>query len=317
MSLRGWLMVALLAAIGCTPMVGRRHVALEDARAGKTTFHRLRAGGRDRSYLLHMPPKPSDAPPLLLVLHGNHANAATVRTEARLEHVTDSLGVVVAYLNGSGRFETINLTWNDGACCAYARDHHVDDRAAVDAVADTLVRAIDVDRERVYLAGLSAGGTVALAIVCAGDTTFAGVVSIAGTMPVQACTPKRRLPVMMMRGATDAELPRDHAENRALGAQPYAHSFPASRAYWASVDGCSDATTVDTTAGAIITRAASCPDGLDAQEVVVLGQGHAWPGGKKAWPLAPKPAHYDASTLILRFFTRRESPSSGSRHRSG
>jgi polyhydroxybutyrate depolymerase len=297
--------VASLVATACVPMLGKRPASLAAAQPGGTTYHALRVGKAERTYLLHLPPVSTDSVrPLLLVFHGNHANASTVRKEANLEHATDPAGVVVAYLNGSGRFKSFNLTWNDGACCGWARSHDVDDGAFARALADTLANVAHVDRRRVYLAGLSAGGTVVLRIVCDGDTTFAGVVSVAGTMPQRACRPARRLPVMLMRGENDDELGRDHLENKEAGAPEYTTSFPASRAFWASHDGCASTVAVDSGAGAIITRATGCPPGLGVEDVVVRGQGHAWPGGKKPVFFAPKPANYDAASLIVDFFLR-------------
>jgi len=315
---------ALALLGGCAPMLGRK-VDLSQARAGATTFHALRVGTRERSYLLHLPPSMRDSGmPLLLVFHGNRANATIVRNEANMEHVTDPLGVPVAYLNGTGVFRMMGLTWNDGFCCGYALAHHVDDGAFARAVVDTLVRTLHADRRRVFIVGLSAGGTLVLRLVCDGDTTYAGVVSVAGVMPVQRCEPRRRVPVMFMRGAADSSLRHDHAVNAGLGARPYATSFAASRAFWAAFDGCEAAVVVDSTPGAVITRAAGCPPGLDAQDVVVLGQGHAWPGGRKPWPLAPRPAHYDAAALIVDYFlggrralTPAAPPSAGSPRRSG
>jgi polyhydroxybutyrate depolymerase len=307
-----WGAVTLSAA--CGQMFTLHRVDLFQARAGRTTFHALRVGTRERTYLLHLPPAARDsALPLLLVFHGNHANASTVRSEAKLEHVTDPLGIAVAYLNGSGKLRTLNLTWNDGSCCGYARAHHVDDGAFARALVDTLARAVHADPRRVYLAGLSAGGTLVLSLACGGDTLYNGVVSVGGTMPVQRCEPRRRVPIMFMRGAGDTELPRDHLENARLGAQPYATSFAASRAFWAAFDGCASAGAVDTTKGAIITRATGCPADLDAQEVVVLGQGHAWPGGKKPWLLAPRPARYDAAALIMQFFVDQHAAATSAR----
>jgi polyhydroxybutyrate depolymerase len=244
---------------------------LDVAHPGATTFHTLRVGGVERAFLLHLPPRMDSAPPLLLVFHGNHANAGTVRNEANLDHVTDPRGVVVAYLNGSGRHRDLNLTWNDGACCGYARRHRVDDGAFARALLDTLARLEHVDRNRVYLAGLSAGGTLVLSLVCNGDTLYAGVVSVAGTMPQTECRPRVRVPVMLMRGEHDHELPRDHEENARAGAPAYATSIPASRAFWAGHDGCSAAVAVDSEPGAIITRATGCPAGLAVEEVVVRG----------------------------------------------
>ena len=292
------------AASACAPVIGAR--PLRAARPGATTFHALRVGRRERTFLLHLPAGAwGDARrPLVLVFHGNTGNASTVRGESNLDAAADRLGYEIAYLNGTGPLRYADLTWNTGDCCGYALGHHVDDVAFARAVVDTLTRATHADRKRVFAAGFSSGGTLALLLACAPDAFVAGVASVAGTMIVGPCTPTRRVSVLLMRGEHDEELVGDHAENAAHDAPPYARSFDAAQAFWAERDGCASRVALDSTALAVVARSTACPAGVEVEQVVVRGQAHAWPGGQKPWWFSPTPSPLDGASLMLDFFSR-------------
>ncbi|AHG90563.1 lipoprotein [Gemmatirosa kalamazoonensis] len=299
------LALGLLAlAAGCAPLLGARPLAA--ARPGATTFHTVRVGGRERSYMLHLPAgMTNDVPrPLVLVFHGNTGNATTVRAESNLDAVSDRFGYEVAYLNGTGSLRYADLTWNVRTCCGFALRHRVDDVGFARAVVDALATTEHADRSRVYAAGLSSGGTLALLLACDASDLVAGVASVAGTMPETPCEPARRLTVLLVRGERDDELARDHAENAARGSPAYATSFDAAQAFWAARDGCAGATVRDSTPLAAIVRSADCPTGVGVEQVIVRGQGHAWPGGAKPWWFSPAPSPLDGASLMLELFSR-------------
>jgi poly(3-hydroxybutyrate) depolymerase len=107
------------------------------------------------------------------------------------------------------------------------------------------------------------------------------------------------------RAPHDAELDRDHAENVRDGAPPYAASFDATQAFWASHDGCAGGVARDSTALAIVARSLGCPRGVAVEQVIVRGQAHAWPGGKKPWWFSPTPSPLDGSSLMIELFERK------------
>jgi polyhydroxybutyrate depolymerase len=299
---------ALTLTAGCAPLLGARPLA--SARPGTTSFHTVRAAGRERSFLLHLPARATgDAPrPLVLVFHGNTGNAGTVRAESNLDAAADRFGFEVAYLNGTGRLRYADLSWNTRSCCGYALRHRVDDVAFARAVVDSLVAAEHADRLRVFAAGFSSGGTLALLLACDTAGLVAGVASVAGTMPETPCEPARRVSVMLVRGERDDELATDHAEVAAHGAPAYARSFDAAQSFWAAHDGCAASTTSDSTPRAVVMRSLGCPTGVDVEQVVVRGQGHAWPGGEKPWWFSPTPSPLDGASLMLALFARTTPP---------
>ena len=127
-------------------------------------------------------------------------------------------------------------------------------------------------------------------------------------MPETPCEPTRRVSVMLLRGEHDEELVQDHAESAAHGAPAYARSFDAAQAFWAAHDGCDAATASDSTPLAVFVRSTGCPAGVAVQQVVVRGQGHAWPGGAKPWWFSPTPSPLDGASLMLELFARAAPP---------
>ena len=115
-------LAAVLLAASCAPLVGAR--PLSAARPGETTFHRIRAGGRERSFLLHLPPgfapharRPA---PLLLAFHGYQASANVLEESSGLDAVADRHGWAVVYPNGTGPLRFTGLAWNAITCCGAA-----------------------------------------------------------------------------------------------------------------------------------------------------------------------------------------------------
>src|SRR5262249_44155717 len=86
-----------------------------------TPGHHLRTpehGGRQRSYVLHVPPRPATPAPLVLAFHGGGGNGPGFQRYAGLDPLADRDGWLVAYPNGtSRRFSGHLLTWNGGGCC--------------------------------------------------------------------------------------------------------------------------------------------------------------------------------------------------------
>jgi len=291
------------AAASCAPVLGARPLAV--ARPGATTFHTLRSGGRERSFLLHLPPSVRHPVPLLLAFHGYLANANTVEYASGLDAVADRYGWAVAYPNGTGPLRFAGLAWNAITCCGAATRRNVDDVGFARALVDALVDAGVAERARVYATGFSNGGMLAIRLACQSDAFVAGVADVAGAMPDTVCQGRRAVPVLLVRGADDDELRADHRDHQHRNRNAYAVSFAGAMRYWTRRNGCATGLARDSSAAVVEIRANDCPPGRDVRELVVAGQAHAWPGGRKPWLLSPPPApDVDASERIVAFFER-------------
>ncbi|HEY0780235.1 MAG TPA: PHB depolymerase family esterase [Gemmatirosa sp.] len=284
-------------------MFGARPLAV--ARPGETTFHTVRFGGRQRSFLLHLPPRPRRTTPLLLAFHGYQANANVMEETTGLDAVADRHGWAVAYLNGTGGVHYFDLAWNAITCCGAAPDEAVDDVGFARAVADSLAARGLTDRRRVYATGFSNGGMLALRLACQPEAFVAGVADVAGAMPDTVCQGRTAVPVLLIRGANDGELRADHRDHQRRNRNAYAVSFAGALRYWSRRNGCATEPRRDSSATLVEIFAIECPAGRDVRELVVAGQAHAWPGGRRPFILAPRPApDVDASERILDFFER-------------
>ncbi|HEY0776476.1 MAG TPA: PHB depolymerase family esterase, partial [Gemmatirosa sp.] len=290
--------------------------------APRTESRALTVGGRVRTYRLHHPAAwdPERPLPLVLAFHGHTATGRMLEYESGLDDAADRAGVLVAYPDGVSRFPALarvpvvgavlgglSRTWNVGTCCAPASTGGVDDVAFAAAVVRTLAAEGSVDRGRVYAAGFSIGGTLALMLACTRPGLVAAVASVEGTMPDAACAADRPTPVWLVRGGEDVDLRDDLDENREQGGgHRFAQSMRAALAFWGRRNGCTGPV-VQRPGRLVATQAyAGCPDSLVAALLLVHGNAHAWPGGRRPWLLAPHPApDVPLARWLLAYFTPR------------
>jgi polyhydroxybutyrate depolymerase len=268
----------------------------------------LSAGGRERTYLLHLPPVYDGKRllPLVIVLHGGGGNAEGAVRMTGFSGKADKEGFVVVYPNGSGRLKTRLLTWNSGNCCGYAMDKDVDDVGFIGALIDELVNTRAIDPKRVYVTGMSNGGMMTYRLGCELSDKIAAIAPVAGALNVENCQPSSPVSVIIFHGTADEHVLYNGGEPirkvdrhyRADKSVAYAVSF------WVKHDSCSE-TPRRTEKGNI--RTEIYDGGKDGSEVVlytVNGGGHAWPGGQ-AYLLGTEPTkEISATDLMWDFFVR-------------
>jgi polyhydroxybutyrate depolymerase len=89
------------------------------------------------------------------LLYGGGGTGELFERVTHMDTVADRSGFVVVYPDGRGRLGDRLLTWNAGACCAYAKDQNIDDVAFVSAlVVDVRAR---LKTTKVFVTGFSNG----------------------------------------------------------------------------------------------------------------------------------------------------------------
>jgi len=251
----------------------------------------LQHGGRQRSYIVHVPKAGSDrARPVILAFHGGGGEADGFKAYAGLDAVADREGVIVAYPNGNGILPRRLLTWNAGECCGYAMNQRIDDVGFAMAVLDDLARQATVDVRRVYATGHSNGAMMAYRIGAERADRIAAIVPVAGALSIVQFAPSRRIAVLDIHSVDDP---------RALYEGGLGPPFPgtdvrashrpvmAGLEKWRRHNGCSassrvvetrKATSGSTAQTATLLEWEGCGGGTRVAHWKLTGVGHGWPG---------------------------------------
>ena len=289
--------------------------------------HTVVIGGVERTYYLHIPEKlrahPGRAPgqasvhaPLVLILHGGAGRARRMARFTGFNRLADRHGFMVAYPQGLKR------RWNDGR----VGKSPANDVGYLTGLVRHLVRTTGrINRRRVFAAGISNGGFMAMRLACEATGTFLAVAAVTAqftTWLKPRCRADRPISVLFMNGTRDPLVPYDGGVIAPqFGGLGHAASTGDTVAYWVRHNRCAKPTTtalpnrrrldfsrVERTAWA------GCRGGSRVVLYKVIGGGHTWPG---AWQyLAPAVIGWtnrdiDGSRVIWRFFSRL-APRSGS-----
>ena len=256
-------------------------------------------------YLLHVPPRTTAGMPLVVMLHGCTQSPEDFARGTGMNLLADEFGVLVAYPRQT-QAANAQKCWNWFNARDQQRDHG--EPALIAGATRAIVAEHAVDPDRVYVAGLSAGGAAA-AIMAA---RYPDLYAAAGIHSGLACGAARDLPGALMAMKQGAA---------AAGSHPFVPviTFHGDRdrtvhevnsrqiiAAAASAAGIPLETVTDSGRGAG-GRGYTRVSGVDASGRVLVeqwtihGAGHAWSGGDGAGSYTD-PGGPDASREMLRFF---------------
>lgn len=160
--------------------------------------------GQTRRYQWFLPIKTQPAYPLVMILHGAFLTANQLINSAMGEwrSIADEAGWIVVYPDG------LNLAWND---CRHdsAVNQDINDVAFLDAVITRLQAQQPINRQRLYLAGVSNGGMMALRMVQESRHPIAAVATILASLPANSeCRPATDTPSwLLINSAEDQTIP--------------------------------------------------------------------------------------------------------------
>lgn len=251
--------------------------------------------GLERSYYLRLPPgyDKEKSYPLILLIHGGAGGAPQALRAYPLAEVTDREGAILVAPNGTGPLQKeIGRTWNVEFGFGPARTNQVDDTGFLRALILHLEDTLAVDRERVYLTGLSNGGILCHWMAARHSDLIRGIAPVAATLggrdPAEKemhipPAPQHPVDVIMFCGGLDQALPPSGgAQLRHAEREPkVVLSALESAEFWAHHNGCSPTPLVEDLPEQQATRT-TWTGGRDRTEVVLYvlhNQGHAWPGG--------------------------------------
>ncbi|MEN8654780.1 PHB depolymerase family esterase [Streptomyces sp. 21So2-11] len=248
-----------------------------EATAGASR-ERLRVDGGTREYLLHRPGKGAGPRPLVIAFHGRGSDAEELRGASRLEKAAGARGMLVAYPEG------LRHGWGAGSAVTKERPDPDADVRFAEALVRELVRSGQADPERVYAAGFSNGGAMALRVAAQRPGLVAGAAAVSGQLPAGAAVvrPTGAVPVMIIYGEKDPVRPLGgllRPGPAPAGEEPITPTMSArdSAAAFAAAGGARRPVT-KSEAGYDRTVWGPGPAGAAVQLLVMDGAGHTWPG---------------------------------------
>jgi polyhydroxybutyrate depolymerase len=270
----------------------------------------LRHDGRNRSYIVHIPPKYDAQPtPVVLAFHGAIMNASLTIQFTGLNEKADKEGFIVVYPNGTGWLKI--LTWNGGNCCGYARHNNVDDVGFIRSLLDDLATVANVDAKRVFATGISNGAVMCYRLASELSDRIAAIAPVSGPMGTATCNPQRPVPVMHFHGTQDTFAPFNGGKGTRSVTRTRFFSVEHSIMAWVKADGCPETPVITDMPkkaddGTTVRRKTYGP-GKEETEVVLFvidGGGHTWPGRDTARFLGTSTHSISANDLMWEFFQR-------------
>ena len=261
------------------------------------------------SYMLYRPANAAAGMPLVVMLHGCTQSPEDFARGTGMNSLADELGFLVAYPRQS-QSANPQKCWNWFKPGDQQRDRG--EPALLAGIARQVIAENRADPERVYVAGLSAGGAAAAIMAAEYPDVFAAV----GIHSGLACGAARDLPSAMMamqRGggaAGAAQAGRRfvpvitfHGDRDATVHEVNSREIVAAASAAAGVPLQVRVEQGRSPSGRSFTRELSvAPDGkVVIEQWTIAGSGHAWSGGHSAGSYTD-PSGPEASREMVRFF---------------
>ena len=177
-------------------------------------------------------------------------------------------------------------SWDAGVCCGMPVTRHIDDVAFLEQVISDIEARTAVDRSRIYVTGMSAGGMMAYTMAAEDAGQIAAVASVAGQVELPRVNPTRPVPTMEFHSVNDP------VALWAGGASPDPkdrYSVMQGIHKWVAADKCSkrpyDSPRVVGAPGtesvgesATLVTYTGCAAGVEVALWRLTGSGHVWPG---------------------------------------
>jgi polyhydroxybutyrate depolymerase len=172
----------------------------------------ITVSGSVRTYTIALPAAKGPQP-TIIVLHDAKSTGATIAQSTKLGTLAPQQGFVAVFPDGQRQqwnFFPAGKEPDFFVRASKASGAVPDDGGFLKSLVDDLVRRGIADPRRVYIAGESNGGLMALRMLCTDANLFAGAALLATAMPEVLgtdCYPQRRVPVLLIKGTKDDVLP--------------------------------------------------------------------------------------------------------------
>lgn len=272
----------------------------------------IRAGGIERSYLIHVPRglKRSESVPLVLVFHGGRGTSKRAERATGFSRLADKERFIVVYPQGIGN------QWNDGRDFRARRGAKTPELelAFVSSIIDRISEEHRIDQNRVFATGMSNGGFFSHLLGARMSDRIAAIAPVIGGISVELAKdfkPLRPVSVLIIQGTEDPLVP--YGGGSVLRNRGRFIGTEAAAQLWRKAIGAEPAPQVRTPAERIKRDGCTVETylwkrGNEGTEVLLyklVGAGHTWPGGSQylpRWLIGGVCREIDATELIWRFF---------------
>jgi polyhydroxybutyrate depolymerase len=236
--------------------------------------------------IVYRPPGLSTAQPvpLVIALYGATGCPQCMEGLTHFEAVADQHGFVVAY-PGSVLVNTV--PWTQQGDIPY-----------ISSLITQLERdpSENIDPNRVYVAGFSAGGRFAFQLGCALSRQITAIAVVSSTQRPYACRLSHPVSELTIAGSTETSVV---AGNARMGVA----SAATIEGWWRSRDGCTQAPTSSKSPPMIEQITTGCVDGSRVGLYILQGGHHTWPGCPCNLPVTDPDRQWNASQGIWAFFS--------------
>ncbi len=249
-----------------------------------------------RTYSVYIPTSYDETTetPIVFVLHGRFGSGAGTASHIGINPLAEAEGFIGVYPDGllNPNSNTPRDTgWN------YIRDlpyypgasTHDDTQFFADIV-DDLAQDLNIDRDRIYVTGLSNGGFMVQRLACEAPDQYAGFASVAGAgfggMEL-VCGDDTPVNMLVMHGTLDNNIQWNGNPQRLPNGELFYTSMPITQLmdFWAAKLACTssereDIATPETAdgLGLVTFSATGCESSAELILYAVLNGGHNWPG---------------------------------------
>jgi poly(hydroxyalkanoate) depolymerase family esterase len=268
------------------------------------------AAGR-RSYKLYIPSRHrAGRQPLLVMLHGGTQDADDFAAGTRMNALAEEHGFLVAYPSQC-KSANPSLCWNWFKPGDQMRD--AGEPSIIAGITTEIIAEHDIDPQRVFVAGLSAGGAMAAVMVATYPEIYAGV-GIHSGLPYRSASDVASAFSAMRgdRGQKRRQRKSRHTSDHALRVRTIVFHGDADQIVHpsngakiveahAKTGDSMESTTASTSRGYTRTITRDKTGAVVVEQWLIHGSGHAWSGGSPDGTYTDRHGP-DASREMLRFF---------------
>ena len=274
------------------------------------------SAGRQREYLLHVPPSyaGTDALPLVLNLHGFDGTAHDQASYSQLPAKADEAGFILVSPQGTETTFQPGRHWNFTMLAQLVEPDEPDDVAFIAELLDALESELCIDATRVFSTGFSNGGWMTSRLGCSLSQRIAAIAPMSGVyfppwstgLPFEpGCNSTRPVPILAFHGTADMNVPFDGGTTGdVLGFDISLRDIDDEiMPDWAAHNGCDSLPTEERVMENVrLVRYQGCHHGATVELYAIEGGEHVW--YEHQWPAE----EFSANDVLWDFFVAHPMP---------